>query len=219
MTDPGAIVLEAVNAATQAGRDAATQLAIDTRPGVVVSVDPTNTIAMVVPDGPVSEVEGMDGAHGAAVVAPVTLRPGDRVLLLYTGTKPGCLVIGRRSGDWDDWHVVGNGDGEPPFLNAWGNVAGTTFPGQNGPGMVMFTMRSGRVELRGQCERSTGAAAIFTLPEPYWPGNDLLLPAQGALGSHISVGIEMSTGVVTAASGNTVVFDGVSYLARIQQPD
>lgn len=211
-------VLETVAIATQAGRDAATELAMDTRPGVVVSIDPTNTIAMVMADGPVSDVDGMSGPHGAAVVAPVTLRPGDRVQLLYTGTKPGCMVIGRRGGDWDEWHMVGNED-EPPFLNGWANSAGTTFPGQNGDARTMFTIRSGRVELRGRCERSSGAAGIFTLPEPYWPDNDLILACQAGLGSQANVTIDMATGLVSAFAGNLIILDGVSYLARIQQTD
>lgn len=209
MLDP--VQKEMVAAAAQAGREAARQLLPATLPGVIVSVDPTNTTAMVQADGP-------NDPHGAAIVAPVTLRPGDRVMLLYVGDKPGCYVIGRRSGDWDDWHLVGD-DGEPPFLNAWGNVAGTTFPGQNGPMQVGFTIRSGRVELRGQCERSTGAASIVELPEAYWPENDLVLAAQGALGAHISITIDQATGTIATTSGNLVVFDGVSYLARIQQTD
>lgn len=207
----GPVEREMVAAAAQAGRAAAEELIPVTVGGVVLAVDPTNTVATVQADGP-------NEPHGAAVVCPVTLRPGDRVMLRYSGNKPGCMVIGRRSGDWDDWHVVDD-DGEPPFLNNWANVAGTTFPGQNGPAQTMFTMRSGRVELRGQCERVGGSAGIFELPEAYWPDNDLLLAAQGLLGSHISIGIEMSTGLVSVAAGNLVVFDGVTYLARIQQTD
>jgi hypothetical protein len=208
------LLLEATLMAAQAGRDAADELAHQTRPGIVLAVDPTNTIAIVQADGPEGDTTG---GHGASIVAPVTLKIGDRVQLLYDGSSPKCMVIGRLSGDWDPWHLVG-AEGEPQFLNAWGNSAGTTFPGQNGRGQTMFTMRSGRVELRGQCERSTGNAEIYTLPEYAWPENDLLLGAQGALGAHINITIEMTTGVIAASSGNVVVFDGISYLARIQQP-
>jgi hypothetical protein len=214
MSDAHQVLLEATMAATQAGRDAARDLAHETRPGVVLEVDPTNTIAIVQADGPEGDVSG---GHGAAIVAPVTLRIGDRVMLLFTGTSPKCFVIGRLSGDWDPWHIVDN-EGEPQFMNGWGNSAGTTFPGQNGRAQVMFTMRSGRVELRGQCERASGGADIFTLPEYAWPENDLLLSAQGALGAHINVTIESTTGVIAVSSGNVVVFDGISFLARIQQP-
>lgn len=202
---------EMVAAAAQAGRAAAEALIPVTVGGVVLAVDPTNTVATVQADGP-------NEPHGASVVCPVTLRPGDRVMLRYSGNKPGCMVIGRRSGDWDDWHLVGD-DGEPPFLNAWGNSAGTTFPGQNGDAQVMFTMRSGRVELRGRCERASGAAGIFNLPEAYWPDNDLILAVQAGLGSQANVTIGMLTGLVSVFSGNIVIFDGVSYLARIQQTD
>lgn len=209
---------EMVGAAAQAGRDAAADLVPATRPGVVISIDPTNTMAVVQPDGPESEVTS--GPHGAAVAAPVTLRPGDRVLLLYSGDKPGCYVLGRRSGDWDDWHVVGT-DGEPPFTSAWQPLAGTTpFPGQNAAAGPMFTIRSGRVELRGRAERvtpSAGTNTLFTLPEAYWPDNDLLIPCSGGLGAHALVGVDQATGIVTCADDNACVLDGVSYLARIQQ--
>lgn len=210
------LLLEAVNAATHAGRDAAIEAGLVPRPGVVVSVDPTNTTALVRPDGP----EGPLGdTHGASIAAPVTLRPGDRVLLMYAGSSPGCFVLGRRSGDCEDWHIVGN-DAEPQFLTGWGHTAGTVPPGQNGNAQVMYTMRSGRVELRGRAHRSSGVGAgIFDLAEPYWPDNDLLLSAQGVLGAHISINIEFSSGRVSVADAGEadVVFDGISYLARIQQ--
>lgn len=203
---------EMVAAAAQAGRDAARVLIPMTIGGVVLSIDPTNTMAIVQADGP-------NDPHGAAVVAPVTLRPGDRVMLHYSGDAARCIVLGRRSGDFDDWHTVGQPD-EPQFVTGWGHSAGTTFPGQNGNAEVMFTMRSGRVELRGRATRTSGAsAAIFTLPEPAWPDNDLLLSAQGAVGAHINVTIDMATGVVGVSTGTECVFDGISYLARIQQTD
>ena len=202
----------AVTAATQAGRDAALASGPTLLPGVVVSVDPTNTQAVVAPDGPTETAP----SHGAAILAPITLAPGDRVMLLYTGTAPGCYVLGRRQGDWDEWHIVGN-PGEPPFLNNWGNIAGTAGPGVNGNARVMFTKRSGLVELRGWCERVTGSAGIFTLPEPYWPDNDLLLAAQNGAGSFSNITIDMGTGLVSAFAGSSIILDGISYLARIQQ--
>lgn len=209
--------LEMIAAAAKAGRDAAADLVPDFVPAVVVSVDPTNTVAMVQPDGPPGDT-GV-AAHGAAMVAPVTVRPGDRVMVMYLGTRAAGYVVGRRGGDWDEWHMVGDAD-EPPFLNGWANSAGTRAPSQNGDAKVMFTMRSGRVELRGRCERSTGAAGIFNLPEPYWPDNDLILACQAGLGSQANVTIDMATGLVSAFAGNLIIFDGVSYLARIQQvPD
>ena len=201
---------EMVRAAAQAGRDAAALLVPSPTPGIVISVDPINTVAMVQADGP-------NDPHGAYIVAPVTLAPGDRVLLLYVGDRPICYVVGRQSGDMDAWHIVGT-DSEPQFVTGWGHTAGTLPPGQNGNAQVMFTMRSGRVELRGRASRTSGASSVvFPMPEYAWPANDLLLSAQGALGSHINVGIELSNGNVSVSTGTEVVFDGISYLARIQQ--
>jgi len=210
------LLLEAVNAATQAGRDAAIEAGLVAVPGVVVSVDPTNTTALVRPDGP----EGPLGdTHGASIAAPVTLRPGDRVLLMYAGSSPGCFVLGRRSGDCEDWHIVGN-DAEPQFTGTWGHTAGTVPPGQNGNAQVMFTMRSGRVELRGWAHRASGALnPIFTLPEPYWPDNDLTIPCVGAFGAVTVFTIDRATGVLASSGGADIILDGVSYLARIQQTD
>lgn len=215
MTDHD-LLLEAIALATQAGRDAAAALASTTRPGVVVSVDPTNTTAMVQPDGP----EGADGStHGAAVICPVTLRIGDRVMLRYDGSSPRATVVGRRSGDWDYWHTIGD-DGEPPFTSAWHHTAGTTFPGQNGPAQLMFTTRSGRLELRGSVTRDVPGAGgndIFTLPEYAWPDNDLLLRASGALGSSTVISVDQATGQLSALAGDdTVVLDGISFITRIQ---
>jgi hypothetical protein len=205
-----ALEREMVAAAAQAGRAAALRLIPGYVAGVVTGVDPTNTIATVVADGP-------NEAHGATIAAPVTLMPGDRVQLLYTGDAARCFVVGRLSGDWDEWHIVGT-EGEPPFLTGWGHSAGTLPPGQNGNAQVMFTRRSGRIELRGRATRTSGSATpIFALPEWAWPDNDLLLPCIGAFGANTVCAIEYSTGVVSSAGGADVILDGVSYLARIQQ--
>lgn len=209
------LLLEATAMAAQAGRDAAAELAHLTRPGVVLSVDPTNTVAVVQADGPV----GIDAdGHGASIIAPVTLTIGDRVMLLYAGNAPTCYVIGRLSGDWNTWHIVGN-DGEPQFQTGWGAAAGTTIIGASGPGAPMFTMRSGRVELRGRAHRSSGASNnIFPLPEYAWPENDLLVPCVGTGGAVTVVNIAQADGQVASSGGADVIMDGISFLARIQQP-
>jgi hypothetical protein len=85
---------------------------------------------------------------------------------------------------------------------------------------VMFTIRSGRVELRGRSHRASGALNdIFVLPEPCWPDNDLLISCLGAFGANTAFGIEMSNGMVSSTGNGDIIFDGVSYLARIQQTD
>lgn len=204
------VQIEMVRAAAQAGRDAAVAASATVSAGIVSSVDQLNTVAMVQADGP-------NDPHGAYIVAPTTIMPGDRVLLLYTAAPPACYVVGRQSGDMDEWHIVGT-SGEPQFVTGWGHSAGTVAPSQNGNAQIMFTRRGGRVELRGRATRTSGASAnVFALPEAYWPDNDLLLPGQGALGAHLSVGIEMTTGMVSVSAGSELVLDGLSYLARIQQ--
>jgi len=209
------VLLEATVAAAQAGRDAAHELAHETRPGVVLSVDPTNTIAVVQADGPEGDVSG---GHGAAIVAPVTLKIGDRVMLLFSGTSPKCFVIGRLSGDWNDWHIVGNED-EPPYDNGWGPAAGTTIIGASGPAQPMFTMRSGVVRLRGRAHRYSGASNnVFKLPEYAWPANDLLMPCVGTGGAVTVFNVAQADGQIASSGGGDVIMDGVSFVARIQQP-
>lgn len=204
------VQIEMVRAAAQAGRDAAIAASASVSAGIVLSVDTLNTVAMVQADGP-------NEAHGAYIVAPTTFFPGDRVLLMFTAAPPSCFVIGRQSGDMDEWHIVGT-EGEPQFVTGWGHSAGTVPPSQNGNAQIMFTRRGGRVELRGRATLTSGSATnVFALPEAYWPDNDLLLPGQGALGAHLSVGIDMATGMVSVSGGTELVLDGLSYLARIQQ--
>jgi hypothetical protein len=214
MTDLG-LFLEATAAAAQAGRDAAAELATVRRPGVVLSVDPTNTVAVVQPDGPEGETSG---GHGASIIAPVTLTIGDRVMLAYEGTSPGCYVVGRLSGDWGEWHIVGN-EGEPQFDTGWGPASGTTIIGGNGPAQPAFTMRSGRVELRGRAHRSSGVANnVFKLPEYAWPENDLLMPCVGTGGAVTVFSVLQANGQVAGSGNADVIMDGVSFIARIQQP-
>ncbi len=208
------VMREAIRAAAQAGNDAAQASVPATRPGVVVSVAPTNTVAMVMVDGP----EG--GPFGADVIAPVVLQPGDRVMLLFAPPH-GCMIIGLWSGAWDDWHIVGD-EGEPQYTSAWQVAAGTVALGQNGYAPAMFTRRGDRVELRGRAERVTPSAGtdnVFVLPEGYWPDNDLFLRCSGSLGGSQFLIIDQATGTLTCADDNIVILDGVSYLARIQQPD
>ena len=204
------VQIEMVRAAAQAGRDAAIAASASVVGGIVLSVDQLNTVATVQADGP-------NDPHGAYIVAPTTLFPGDRVLLMFVSSPPSCLVIGRQSGDMDEWHIVGT-SGEPQFVTGWGHSAGTVPPSQNGNAQIMFTRRGGRVELRGRATRTSGASTVvFALPEAYWPDNDLLLPGQGALGAHLSVGVDKATGNVSVSGGTELVLDGLSYLARIQQ--
>lgn len=197
---------EATMAAAQAGAQATRTM--DTRRATVISVDPTNRVAVVQAVGP----DG--GPFGALVAAPVTLWPGDVVQVLFVQPH-GALILGRMHGDWDAWHTVGQ-DGEPPFGTGWGAEGTTTVPGYDGPPVPAFTHRSGRVELRGWAERSSGTNdTVFQLPEQYRPENDLLIPALGAVGAHTVVTVDRSSGSVVSAAGvNLLILDGVSFLAR-----
>lgn len=208
MTAPGQVLLEeAVRAASQAGAQAGADAAPLTRPAIVASVDPTNVVAMVQLDGPNQE------AFGAMVAAPITVFPGDRVLVLFVPPH-GCYVIGVRGGDNGDWRTVGEIDA--PFGTGWEAASGTTLVNFSGPGVPMFTRRSALVELRGRAERTSGSGTtVFTLPQDCWPGNDLITSALTSLGAHTPLSIG-GDGVVSVASGVTlVIMDGITFHSRV----
>lgn len=177
-------------------------------PGIVMSVDPSNTIAEVRADGTES------GQFGADILAPNRFIPGDRVMLLFVPPH-GSFVIGRRQGDWDDWHVVGT-SGEPAFNSGlWTHESSTGGLGTDAGAFVSFTRRSDRVELRGRAERVSGADdVIYFLPDGYRPANDLLVPATGNLGSYSPLRIDRSSGAVEVIAGTNVsIHDGISFIA------
>lgn len=208
---------EMVRAAVQEAGHVAETMTLAVRPGVVVAIDPTNTTALVQPDGPLTGDTASE-PFGADVVAPITLHAGDRVMLLFVPPH-GCLVLGRRSGDWDDWHVVGN-EGEPDYDGGkgvrWDHAPGTVYPGQAGPSVPSFTRRGGRVELRGNAARVAGSNNnVFPLPQGYRPENDLMVLGVTGLGVSTLVGISASTGMITVPAGpSNVVLDGISFVCR-----
>lgn len=204
-----ALEREMVAAAAQAGRRGAEDDAPYFRPGIVIASDPANTAAQVAADG-------SDGTpFPARIASPVTLFPGDRVLLMFV--RPTAVyVMGRLTGDMGDWREVGDIDSS--FATGWQADSGTTPPGFGGPATPMFTRRSGLIELRGRAVRVSGSSTtVFTLPEDCWPGNDLLVPALTTLGAHTPLTIT-NLGVVSVASGVTeIIMDGVSYHARVPE--
>lgn len=177
-------------------------------PGIVMAVDPSNTIAEVRADGTDS------GQFGADILAPNRFVPGDRVMLLFVPPH-GVFVIGRRQGDWDDWHVVGT-EGEPAFNGGlWDHESTTSGLGTDAGAFVSFTRRSDRVELRGRAERVSGSDdVIYFLPDGYRPANDLLVPASGNLGAYSPLRIDRSSGAVEVIAGTNVsIHDGISFIA------
>lgn len=179
-------------------------------PGIVLTVDPTNVMANVAVDG-----DATGSSFGADILAPNRFVSGDRVMLMFV--KPhGCYVVGRRQGDWDDWHVVGNDD-EAQFGTGWTHDASTSGLGTNAPAYVSFTRRSDRVELRGMADQVSGSSdVIFTLPDGYRPANDLYLSALGALTVNTSIRIDMLSGdVARNGADTTIILDGISFVAAI----
>jgi hypothetical protein len=184
-----------------------------TRRGAVTAVDPANRIALVgVAVGP----DGSD-SFGAEIIAPVHVMVGDLVQVLFVPPAK-AFVVGRIGGDHDDWHIVGD-EGEPLFGSGWAAEGTTGPPSFGGPAEPMFTRRGDRTELRGWAERSSGSTdTVFELPEPYWPDNDLLIPALTGLGAHTIVSVSGTTGAVAVAAGvDLLIMDGVSFLARAQR--
>lgn len=174
-----------------------------TRPGTILAIDPTNSLAEVV-------IDGDEDATGAQVVAPLGFFPGDRVIVLFTQPH-GALVIGRKDGNFDDWHVIGQED-QPPFGTNWAAAPGTGALNEAGVDAVPAFRRRGRViELRGRAQRPSVASGItiFTLPQNYWPQNDLtFIQTFGSTNTFGFVAVRNTTGNVDAVNGPSSSVDG-----------
>jgi len=190
------LLQEAVNAAVrEAGNRHQVPL---TRPAVVTSVDPVNSVAEIL-------VDGDDDISGAKIVAPTGLFPDDRVMVLFVQPH-GALVIGRLGGDFDDWHVIGNED-DPPFGTNWAAAPGTGDLWEPTTFAFPSFRRKGRtIELRGRAHRPSVAAnnVVYTLPQNYRPQNDLtFLQIFGRNALAADYGF-----VVVRAAGNVEVLNG-----------
>lgn len=174
-----------------------------TRPAVVTDIDPTNSVAEIL-------IDGDDDVSGAAVVAPFGLIAGDRVMVLFSQPH-GALIIGRRSGDFDPWHTVG-ADEEPPFGTNWAAAPGTGAQWEAGLDAIPAFRRKGRVvELRGRAQRPSVASGttIFTLPQDYWPQNDLtFIQTFGSTNTFGFVAVRNTNGNVDAVNGPSSSVDG-----------
>jgi hypothetical protein len=196
---------EMVAAAVRAAVDRAADVTPVLRPAIVLDIDPTNAVATCQADGPGG------GPFGADVIAGHVIYPGDRVMVCFVAPQ-GALVLGRRGGPWEPWHVFGL-PGEPGYGSGW--QAGGNPVGANAQLDLGYTRRGDRVELRGVATRASGVNNnVAVLDQGYWPQNDLVVQASGDLGARILLTIDMATGTLTVPGGtNTLVADGVTYLA------
>jgi hypothetical protein len=211
MTVVDPVLREAIAAAVQAAL--AKSEAPTFKPAVVVNVDVSGVIAEVQCDGPEEPIFGAQLLNTAAF-------PGDRVEIMFA-PPAGAFVIGRRGGDFDPWHLVGDA-GEPEFLNLWGNVPGTQFPGNDDPAVAMFRRIGRIVELRGSVEYDEGdsnpAAGsplrnVFSVPPDYRPENDLrfVVVQQTGLGPTTTVVAVFRNGLVNIEVERSAFLDGIMY--------
>lgn len=211
MTVIDPVMREAIAAAVQAAL-AKTATPVF-KPAVVVDIDVSGVIAEVQCDGPEEPVFG-------AQLLNTAVFPGDRVEVMFVPPS-GAFVIGRRGGDFDPWHMVGQSD-EPPFLNLWDNVTGTQFPGNDAPALAMFRRMGRIVELRGNVEYDEGnsnpAAGsalrnVFSLPPDYRPENDLrfVVVQQTGLGPTTTVVSVSRDGLVNVEVERSAFLDGIMF--------
>jgi hypothetical protein len=199
-------VLDAVSAAVD--ESVGHQRQITLRPATVRSVSPDQTLVELEVDGSTAITAGddtadTDNAIGAQVLAS-TVFNGDRVMVMFV-PPAGAFVVGRRGGDFGDWHVVGEED-EPLFETGWGNLSSNVevFDPAGWP-KVMFRRIGRFVELRGRASRISGTAwNIFVLPDGYRPANYVVLPVVTGGGTAFAVGaISITpTGVVAIFNAN-----------------
>jgi hypothetical protein len=178
------VVRDAVAVAVQAGRESKR---IILKPGTISSVSVDQTIAEILVDDDPNTGEGggddvaVDGVLGAQMLYPA-VREGDRVMVMFMPPH-GVFVIGRLSGDFEDWHFVGDPD-EVAFAANWGNALDTGLPGTDNFSRVKYRRIGRFVEVRGRATRTTdtgGPSTIFTLPDQYTPKNKYSVPAPNGL--------------------------------------
>jgi hypothetical protein len=207
--------------ATQAARNRQ----IRVRAATVKDVAVSQTIAEVQIDG--DDLTMMDdgnddvidgGATGAQIAYPTSLRPGDRVLVMFVPPM-GAFIIGRLGGDYEDWLIVGF-EQNPPFASGWSSAPGTGIVGTDDFAVPMFRRVGRFVELRGRAQRTTDAGAlatIFTLPSDYRPANKMSFPAlSGPIVSPNGVVVEFTGDVQAIASGydapdGYITLDGIIF--------
>lgn len=178
------------------------------RPATVLDTSSDGTLAEVALD---ADLEGTP--VGVQIIYPTGIFPGDRVLIMFDSPH-GAYLIGRRGGDFDRWHIVGNPDETeaPQFNTGWGNHSTTSWPNTPNPGWVSYRRHGRVVELRGLAERTSGSStAIFRLPQGYCPENELLIAGVGALTGYLAVQIEQIGWVRAPAGGSVVSLDGISF--------
>jgi hypothetical protein len=204
------VMREAIAAAVQAAL--AKQSAPVFKPAVVVNIDVAGVIAEVQCDGPDEPIFGAQLLNTAAF-------PGDRVEIMFVPPS-GAFVIGRRGGDFDPWHMVGHPN-EPAFLNAWRNIAGAQFPGNDDYAVAMFRRVGRIVELRGQVEFNDNGDVdpgptqrdVFSLPPDYRPENDLrfLVVVTTGLGPTTGAVDVFRNGLINVPVGAAAHLDGIMY--------
>jgi hypothetical protein len=202
------LIMEAVGDAVREAQDRANRPL--TRPATVISIDPTNSLAEVV-------IDGDEDISGAKVVAPIGILPGDRVLILFSPPQ-GAVVIGRKDGDFDDWHFVGTTE-QPPFGTNWANAPGTGALNEAGTFARVAFRRKGRlIELRGRGYRPSVAAnnVVYQLPQNYRPQNDLTflqIFGRNALAADYGFVIVRAAGNVEVLNGPLSSVDGANGFA------
>lgn len=210
MTVIDPVMREAIAAAVQSAI-AKTRVPVF-KPAVVTAIDIQGVIAEVQCDGPDEPVFG-------AQLLNTAVFPGDRVQVMFVPPS-GAFVIGRRGGDYDQWHMVGDAN-EPEFLNLWASVPGTRFPGNDAPAVAMFRRMGRIVELRGSIEYDEGntnpptvaSRNVFSLPPDYRPENDLRFivvqsTGLGPTSTAVTVGHD---GLVNVEVERSAFLDGIMY--------
>lgn len=178
------------------------------RAAVVLEVDALGTTALVMPDGP-DDGSAVMGPHGAEVVCPTALSPGDRVLVEYVPPH-GCQVVGRRGGDVDPWHRVGD-PGEPDWNGVWQHHSTAGDPGTGAPGYVRFRSVGILTVLAGLAERPSGSVmTMFRLPPQYAPENDIVVQASNILTGATGLVIRQD-GDLESPSAGELYLDGIAF--------
>lgn len=151
---------------------------------------------------------GLLGGEGAELIDDYSI-----AYLQYKGDK--ITVIGtsscwhRLEGEFDKWHYVGSGGGEPAFQNSWENYQSTVWvqarfrKNGNGSVLVQVMLKNGT------------ASHVFTLPSGYRPNSTII--TAGYRDGHVVCRPTINSSGAVSMTNYSAVYSGFNFVFKAEQ--